>query len=199
MGREPKWTDDEFLDAAMQLVASGGLSAATMTAVAAKVGAPSGSLYHRFTSRNLILARLWIRTIKEFQAGYVAALQIEDTDAATEAAVAHILAWGRTHRQETQLMLHYRREDLAAEWPDELGDELAGLNKSVTSAIRSYAKRRYGRVTKSLISLTIFALVDIPYAAMRRHLQGSPRTSGELDRPTLTATRSVLASRTERP
>ena len=46
-----------------------GLVAATMAAVAASLDAPIGSLYHRFNSKEELLARLWLRTAERFQEG----------------------------------------------------------------------------------------------------------------------------------
>ena len=59
------------MDAAMRLVAEGGPNAATVAGIAGALGAPVGSIYHRFKSRDLLLARLWIRTVKRFQVGFL--------------------------------------------------------------------------------------------------------------------------------
>ena len=69
MPRPAKFTEDQILDSALRLVAEGGPGAATIAGIAGLLGAPVGSIYHRFRSRDLLLARFWIRTIKDFQKG----------------------------------------------------------------------------------------------------------------------------------
>ena len=73
-------------------------------------------------------------------------------------------------------MLLYRREDLAERWPEELGEELAALNTDVERAVRDHVLRRYGEGGGAeAVRRVVFALVDVPYAAGRRHLvNGEP-------------------------
>jgi hypothetical protein len=69
----------------------------------------------------------------------------------------------------------YQREQLAEQWPAELGDELVTLNDPLKVAVRSFVRRRFGSVTKANLEMTSFALLDVPYAAVRRYLiKGSP-------------------------
>ena len=132
------------MDAAMRLVAEGGPSAATVAGIAGALGAPVGSIYHRFKSRNLLLARLWIRTVKRFQVGFLRALEADDLDEAALGAALYNVEWTRRHVDEARVLLLYRREDLAERWPEELGEELAALNTDVERAVRDHALRRYG-------------------------------------------------------
>jgi hypothetical protein len=46
------------------------------------MGAPVGSIYHRGTSRYLLLARLWIRAARRFQVGFLRAFEADDLDEA---------------------------------------------------------------------------------------------------------------------
>lgn len=171
MPRPAKFTEDQILDAALRLVADGGPGAATIGGIAALMGAPSGSIYYRFKSRDLLLARLWIRTIKRFQRGFIAALGHDDLDAAALGAALYNVRWAREHLDEAKVLLLYRSEELAARWPHELGAELATLNADVFTAIRDHALRRYGRASDgAALRRVIFALIDVSYAAGRRHL-----------------------------
>jgi AcrR family transcriptional regulator len=174
--RPAKFSEDQILDAAMRLVAEGGPSAATISGIAGLLGAPVGSIYHRFESRDLLLAKLWIRTIKCFQRGFVAALQADDVDEAALGAALYNVQWTRDHLEEARVLLLYRSEDLAEKWPEELGEELATLNAGVFSAIKEHAQRRYGKdADATKLRRVVFALVDVPYAAGRRHLiNGEP-------------------------
>jgi AcrR family transcriptional regulator len=193
VGRKPRFTEDDFLDAVLRITGRDGAGAVTIAGVAAEVGAPVGSVYHRFASRDLLLARLWVRTIRRFQEPFVAALTDEDPIAGADRAVIAVLTWVRAHPDEAGVLLLYRRDDLISRWPDELGPELAGLNDAAGDAIRDYARARYGRAGAARVERVTFALVDVPYAAVRRHLAAGRPLPASTDRHTLAAARAVLA------
>lgn len=88
-----------------------------MTAVAGAVGAPSGSMYHRFASRDEMLARLWLRTIGEFQTGFVDALSDADTTAAIDAAVAFVFDWTAANPTKSALLLQFDEKAIVDAWP----------------------------------------------------------------------------------
>lgn len=150
-----------------------------MPAISAATGAPSGSIYHRFGSRDLVLARLWVRTVARFQQGYLAALAQADLDRAALDAALHVVRWARNHPTEATVLLLRRRSELADTWPDELGRELADLEAAVSGAVTDHALRRYGpEGGDAALRRVMFALVDVPYAACRRPLlAGHPLTS----------------------
>ncbi|WP_137994092.1 TetR/AcrR family transcriptional regulator [Streptomyces vilmorinianum] len=194
MGRKPKFTDEDFLDAAMRIAAQHGAASVTMAAVAEGAGAPVGSVYHRFSSRDLLLARLWLRAVRHFQAVFLDALSADDIDEAAEGSVLHTLAWVREHPDEARVLLLHRREDLVAQWPDELGPELATLNDSVVRALRAHTRKRYGNESGEALERVTFALVDVVYAAVHRHLLAGTVPPPSIDRLAIAACRSTLAS-----
>jgi AcrR family transcriptional regulator len=140
------------------------------------LGAPVGSIYHRFESRDFLLARLWIRTVRSFQKGFIEALGAEDLDEAALGAALYNVDWTREHLEEARVLLLYRREELAERWPEALGEELATINADVEAAVKNHAVRRYGEdVDAASLRRVVFTLVDVPYAVGRRHLiQGEP-------------------------
>lgn len=81
-------------------------------------GAPSGSVYHRFGSRDLLLAKLWVRTVTRFQAGFLSALDDDDLDEAAIGAALHVVRWAREHPHESTVLLMHRRSQLATDWPE---------------------------------------------------------------------------------
>lgn len=193
MARPRRFTDDQFLDAALALVVERGVAAATVSRIAASVGAPVGSVYHRFASRDVLMAALWLRTITRFQEGYLAALSGEDPDEAAIAAALHIVQWSRRHLHEAQLLHIYRPRDLVEEWPAEAQRRLAALNARVDVAVREHARVRFPRAGAAGEQLVRFAVADVPYAACRRYLaEGSP-TPPMLDPLVQRAVRAVLA------
>lgn len=190
--RRSKFTEDQILDAALRLVATGGPAAATIGAIAELLGAPSGSIYYRFASRDLLLAQLWMRTIKRFQAGFLAALAHDDLEEAALGAALHVVRWEREHADEARVMLLFRREDLAARWPQELGDELATLNREVQAAMADYAQRRYGEASAEAVQRVYFALAEVPYSAGRRYLLAGEAPPPIADELVTTTVRCVL-------
>jgi AcrR family transcriptional regulator len=63
----PAFNNADFLNATLALVAEHGPSAVTVAAIAGKLKAPIGSFYHRFASRDVLLAELWLNTVLSFQ------------------------------------------------------------------------------------------------------------------------------------
>jgi AcrR family transcriptional regulator len=181
VGRPPRFDSQQILDATALLIAEGGPGQATVASIAKRLGAPSGSIYHRFESRDLLLARLWIRTVHRAQQGFLAALAIDDVGEAAREAALHLPRWSRQNRAEASVLLLYRREDLADRWPEELGQELAELNDDLQKAIRRFTRRRFGRVTPSHLQTVAFALIDVPYASCRRYLLAGDAPPAMLD------------------
>lgn len=194
MGRPAKFDTDQILDVTARIIADGGAGRATVAGIARELGAPNGSIYHRFESRDLLLARLWIRTVRRAQEGFRAALVLVDAEQAATEAALHVPRWSRRNLAEAKLLLLYRREDLAEHWPDELGEELAGLNTDLRAALRVFARRWFGRATAADLETTAFALIDIPYAATRRHLLAGKPPPKLVDDLVMRASRAVLAA-----
>jgi AcrR family transcriptional regulator len=191
MGRTAKYSEQDILDAALELIAEDGAHAATAVAVAKRLGAPSGSIYHRFPSRDLLVATLWVRTVQRFQRGFLDALASPDPRNAAERAVRHTLDWSTAHPTEAKLLTRHRREDLIALWPDALGDELRTLNDDVGRAIRRFAAARFERVDSATLGRTRLALIDLPYSAARLIIRESAQPPW-LMRSVLAASAAVL-------
>ncbi|MEW9527317.1 nuclear transport factor 2 family protein [Microbispora sp. NPDC049125] len=113
----------------------------TVGAIAARLGAPSGSIYHRYTSRDLLMAHLWIRTVRRFQEGFLRAAGAPDPAEAAAGAVAYVVRWAAERPGEARLLLLHRREDLLARWPEALSEDLARLNRPVDEALARLADR----------------------------------------------------------
>jgi AcrR family transcriptional regulator len=185
MGRQAKFTEDDFLDAALAELAEHGT--VSIAAVAGRLGAPTGSVYHRFSSRDLLLARMWIRSIQRFQNGFLAALAAGPVDAAL-----HSLRWSRENLTEARALLLYRREELIAQWPDELGADLDTLNVEVHAAITAYATDRYGCGDPGAVRRVMLALVDVPRAALTRDLRARTPPPPALDELVTAAVTAIL-------
>jgi AcrR family transcriptional regulator len=187
MGRRAHFDNDQFLDAALKLLAAGGPAAVTVAGIAETLGAPVGSVYHRFPSRDVILAGLWLRTANSFQRGF---LELLDKGEAVEAAL-YTVRWARAHPEEGQLLLLHRQEELTwGPWPEEMKVKAAQLAKELEAGFRRFANKRFGRVSKKTLERTVFALADVPLAAVRRCLQAGkapPPSKDEFVRETCLA------------
>jgi AcrR family transcriptional regulator len=171
MPRPQLHTTDAMLDAALDLLLRAGSWSATMEAIAEASGAPTGSLYHRFGSRDELIARLWVRAVQRSQASFIAALEPDDAREAALAAALSIPDFCDEHPADAQLLVAFRREDLIRSVPDgRLAEELAQLNEPVGRAVIDLARRLYGRRTRATVERTILAVFDLPYGAVRRHL-----------------------------
>src|SRR4029453_8384724 len=82
-----------FVAAARAIAARHGPAAVTVDSVAARLGAPKGSFYYRFASRDALLGELWLATVLAYQQGFVAAIEAGDG----LAAALHTPAWARRH------------------------------------------------------------------------------------------------------
>ncbi|MET9956497.1 helix-turn-helix domain-containing protein [Streptomyces sp. NPDC006339] len=187
MARPPRFDTDQLLDAAVRLAAEGGPAAVTMAAVAQAVGAPSGSVYHRFSGRTTLLAEVWLRTVERFQEGYFAALTDasppsggaggpgpDPARAAARAAARHVVVWSRAHRDEATLLLYGAQDFGRAEWSEEHIRRADSGNARVFASIGGLAAD-LGAADERGRDRVVLALIDLPLSLVRRHLRaGEP-------------------------
>jgi AcrR family transcriptional regulator len=168
-----RFRTDQLLDAALDLFTSGGLEAVSMAGVARAVGAPSGSLYHRFAGRPALIAGLWLRTVERFQEGYLEALAGNEPRVAVRHAAEHVLSWVLGHPSEALLLFAHGPEDvIGAETPDELVARCETGRRRLDEAMTQLRHRLDGELSAPQLR---FALVDLPYAAVRPYLrEGRP-------------------------
>ncbi|MEU8565593.1 TetR/AcrR family transcriptional regulator [Streptomyces cyaneofuscatus] len=171
MARPPRFDTDQLLDAAVRLAAASGPAGVTMTAVAQAVGAPSGSLYHRFPGRTALLAEVWLRTVERFQEGYFAAIGAEaDAYHAGRAAARHVVAWSRAHPEEAALLLYGAGDFGRSDWSEEHTHRADRGDRRVRSALGSLA-RSLGAEGARDSERVALAVVDLPLSVVRRHLR----------------------------
>src|SRR5260221_8716755 len=68
----------DFLAAARDLAVEHGPSAVTVASLTERLEAPTGSVYHRFPPRDLLLGELGLQNILAYQEGVVAATDARD-------------------------------------------------------------------------------------------------------------------------
>jgi AcrR family transcriptional regulator len=181
--------------AALRLAAERGPQAVTVAAIAAAIGAPTGSIYHRFESREELLAELWMEVVESFQAGFVERLgEADDLDGAV-ACATFMADWVREHALEARLLLLHRRQDfVAGAWPASLVERAAALEPALGAALRSFAKRAFKRADREVMARLRFALLDAPFGGIKPYVQSGKPIPQVLDELVTLTVRSVLGA-----
>jgi AcrR family transcriptional regulator len=165
MAQPVKHTADAMLDAARALVIAGGPSAASARAVATAIGAPSGSIYHRFPRRDDLVAASWLRAQDRFLEDYMAHLDQPTIESAVAAAVS-VLTWAQANEDDARLLLRYSLRDLLQ------GEVSPGLASRAEASRRLLERTLTGlaRATGQSRRDVLLTVVDLPYAVARRAL-----------------------------
>jgi AcrR family transcriptional regulator len=193
MGRTAKYTADQVLDKARGLLVDRGPAGVSVQGIAAALRAPSGSVYYRFASRDLLMASLWLRSVERFQAGLFGLLDDSDAYRIARRSAAYVLTWSRAFVDDARLLMVYRSGDLLdSGWPAELVER----NAEQLARIESYLVelgRRLGAASPAGMRRIRFAVLDIPYAAVREPLLRGEAPASELDALVDAAVTAVLA------
>jgi AcrR family transcriptional regulator len=180
-----------ILDATRALVLAEGPRAASVGAIAKASGAPAGTLYHRFTNRNGILAAAWLRALGRFQSRALAAT----ADTVLESAVATAVAavdFMREVPDDARLLVALRPSDLLDGEPDDdFQHTLAAHNAPLIERVRTFARELYGSSDARCIDAVARAVVDLPYAVVRRHTNDE-RIPSWLEGDVAAASRALL-------
>jgi AcrR family transcriptional regulator len=186
----PKFSHEDFLRAALAIIADQGVSGVTVASVSERLGSPTGSFYHRFASRDVLLGSLWLRAVLEFQAGINAALDAHDG----LRAALHTPAWVRKHPDEARLLLLYDRKDfLKGEWPPELRQRVAEMTQRMEAGSRRWARVIFGKEGRDEIRLAQFLISELPVAVVRQHVLSGEQPPQMIDRIIQATYRAVLA------
>jgi AcrR family transcriptional regulator len=194
MARSTTHQTQHILDATRELLLSGGARGASVAAITKASGAPVGSLYHRFGSRDALLGEVWLRALERFQSSFLtAALQTDPTLAAT-AMAASVIGFAREHPSDSRLLMTLRTRDLLDGEPArELRARREAMNEQLDAAIERLARARYGRADRRTIERVRFAVIDLPAAALRRHADSSMKLPSWLESEVASAAGAILA------
>ncbi|MBF6194376.1 TetR/AcrR family transcriptional regulator [Nocardia implantans] len=189
-----KHDTDVILDAARALVLAEGPRAASVSAIAEASGAPVGTLYHRFGNRNGVLTAAWLRALRRFQDRTLAAADQPDPVEAGVGMVRAALRFGRELPEDAKLLLELRPRDLLDGEPDaEFRATLSGMNAPLIEHLHRIARALLGRDGEREIDAVSRAIVDLPYAALRRHAY-APELPRWLEEDLTAAARTLLTS-----
>ena len=171
MPRAPQFDQAQILDAAERLIARHGPSGATIGAIAQAVGAPIGSIYHRFDSRDVLLAEIWLGAATAFQTTFFERLAGPAPREAGLAAALYMAQRVRERPREARVLLLHRREDFVDRgWPANMRRRAEQLGRQVETELRAFSSRLCGRQDARTVRSIAYALVEAPVAAVRRHV-----------------------------
>ena len=161
-----------FVTAARALIVERGPQAVTVDSVAERIGAPKGSFYYRFASRDALLGELWLETVLAYQKGFVAAIEMGDG----LGAALHTPAWARRHLDDARLLMLYSRHDFVqGEWPAPLKRGVADQAERFEGCLRAFARNAFKGVGPAHMRRATFVLAEVPVAAVKPHLMRRER------------------------
>jgi AcrR family transcriptional regulator len=169
--RKSLYSPEAMLDVARDLLLDEGAHGATIDAISTVSGAPTGSIYHRFGSRDELVTRLWMRAVRRSQAAFLDAVDVQDPAMAAVGGGLSIFDFCRSQPRDARLLVSFRYEDLVRAAPQgPLADELQELNRPVEAAVAGLARALHGRATPAAVGHVLLVVFDLPYGAVRRHL-----------------------------
>lgn len=191
-----KHDSDRMLDAARALVLRDGPRAASVAAIARESGAPVGTLYHRFGSRDGMLAAAWLRALERFQRRALSASADRDPLEAAVAMAGSQIGFAREQPEDARLLLTLRRDDLLDADPGkELRARLDAINKPLSAKLHELTEALRGKADARALELVTRAVVDLPNAAVRRHTRDGRRPPAWLQGDVAAAARRLLEVR----
>ncbi len=165
-----------MLQVARTIVMRDGLRALTMSALVKESGAPSGSVYHRFPSRDHLLQALWIDAVERFQGHILEEIEGSVAIAGTDRLVAisgAVVAYAEAHPGESMILSWYRREDLSR--------SAEGGHGQRASANRQALDEAFARLAKELdvsVGVVALAIARLPLMLLRPALERGKKVSG---------------------
>lgn len=186
-----KYTEDAILDCAAIEIASAGLGETSVASIARKLGAPSGSIYHRFPSKAHLIGALWARTARRYGESLEEILLNSTKEELAHKVVDFAFEWSENHADEVHLLTRHRLEDFkVGDWPQEVLDLISEKNQLMTGMV-DQAANLHGVDTTDMG----FAVLDIPSAAARRAaLSDDERQSSKLRSAAIRAVDALINS-----
>jgi AcrR family transcriptional regulator len=171
MPRPPKFDEAQIIASARDLIAARGPEAASIGAIARAIHAPTGSIYHRFESRDVLLGEVWLSAAEAFQNAYFAVLRGPDARDAGLAAALYLAQRVRANLAEARvLQLHSRQAFVGRGWPAGMERRARQLGHQIDAELRAFSQRLCERIDARTLRTVTYAVLDAPFAAVRRHV-----------------------------
>lgn len=181
MPRPAQFDRDSILDAALAEGRRKGFERVSAARVAARLAAPSGSIYHRYATRDALMADLWLRTVERFQQDYLQVLREPRSPLDRGRATAvMVLDWCDTNRAEAELLARYRREDLLhGDLPETVIKRAQGINAQAVQEFADFAAQFSRPMSLGRVR---FACITVPLAVVRDALKEQKKIPPEARR-----------------
>ena len=184
MGRKSILDVDRLLaEVGAEVVETGSFTIQKLTTA---TGVSTGSIYHRFSSREGLLAEVWIDALRSFQTHFQTALGGEGLQAIEDAALV-TPRFCRSHPYSARVLACCRStEFIGAGSPKTALAEIQKLNDAGEVALRRFARK----IERPLLACRL-ALVAYPLAAVRLYLPKTP-VPVHIDAEIMKAARATL-------
>tara|TARA_R110000868_G_scaffold236078_1_gene490069 strand:- start:5082 stop:5687 length:606 start_codon:yes stop_codon:yes gene_type:complete len=142
-----------------------GKGAVTLQSIVAETGISIGSLYHRYGSREELLARAWLDAVAAFQARFLAALGSGEEQAGLNAALA-TPQFCREERARAVILCCCRQADFVTSATSaDLLEDLRTVNAAAGDALKVFS----GQTGHSLMACRM-GMIAFPLGAVRLFL-----------------------------
>lgn len=194
MARPARHHASAIIAATLAVAATVELEDVTIAAVSRASGAPSGSIYHRFASRDELLGAAWMDATRSFQASFLNALT-DASDPPGLAAVRLTLDWARGEPHRARALVLHRAQDFGARrWGDQLRAEGRAQAAALEAGLTAFSLARLGSSGGEVRRRVTFTLLDLPQAAVRRYLAAGIPPPPEIDAYLEVAVPALLSS-----
>jgi AcrR family transcriptional regulator len=165
------FSTEAILDAAREVIVTRGARGATVEAIARQAGAPVGSIYHRFSSIDELLARVWLRAVRRNQQRSLE-VHLTDENPLQSAQAVALAMYDQCLAEplDTLLLDALSRAELLAITAGELREELESVNTEIEAMMARLARVLLGRADRAARDLVLLALVDLPHGFAHRQL-----------------------------
>lgn len=194
MARPRRFTDDQVLDAARDLLADPAVTRPTIAEIGRQAGIHTGSIYLRFASRDELLSSLWLRSIRRFHRGFIDALHGPEP---LLAAALHQPLYCRRYPTEARAMKMFHRQDLLQVGSEALRDQIEHVNDEMNAALRDAAQDTFASIDSQVMAWVEAAVKAIPYGLIRDYIARAAPIPDWVDDVVRAASGAVLQQRAE--
>lgn len=168
MGRLSTFDDRDVFAAVGARLAGAGK--ATFPEIVADTGVSTGSLYHRFASREGLLAETFLDALAAFHDRFLGALESGGGLAAGERAAVSVATFCRAERERAVVLACCRAaEFVSGDTPREAAAAISATNRHAAQALR-----RFAAANRLDLETARLALVGFPLGAVRLYLPKRP-------------------------
>jgi AcrR family transcriptional regulator len=189
MVRKAEFDKDTFFEATLELIKHGGLSAVTMKAIAVSAKAPTGSIYHRFSSRSTLLCELWENCLSSLTNELLAPLQTGQIDA----AVQNLCHWVKSHPNKARLLMLFEESDVIDRAPDPISyKKINKLHQTLANGLTQILLKKSQVITPENMALVNYALFEGPISAFKPYLRGNKSLFPQCEKIALACSKSAM-------